>query len=115
MLQPDLKLAQNPPLHVTALLPVRQFVVSAVQDSLEPYLYDPPAGFEDMLPDRSRTMRASGEVDVVKRASSPATGCWAFAVPEKRISKPVIRKKYPIFLKFMEPPYRDMVEISMGP
>jgi hypothetical protein len=45
----------------------------------------PPAGFQFILPERSRRIRASGEFVLVKRASSPASG-WVAHTSEARIT-----------------------------
>jgi hypothetical protein len=41
----------------------------------------PPAGDHRMLPDRSRTISASGATDVANTASSPVGGVTANATP----------------------------------
>jgi hypothetical protein len=69
-----------------------------------------------MLPDRSRTISASGATDVAKTASSPVTGVAATATPGRNTIQNVMHmRKARIFVAFMGPPYLYMVEISMGP
>jgi len=58
---PLFEFVQNPP---PQPVPV-QFAVSAMHELLDPYGLSSPAGFQAMLPDRSRRIRASGAVDVV--------------------------------------------------
>jgi hypothetical protein len=61
-----------------------------------------------MLPERSMSMRASGDVEVVNSISSPVggAGACADATPAKDTMHALIQiKKVKIFLDFIQPPY----------
>jgi len=92
------ELEQNPPLQPVPA----QFEESGEHESVEPYFRSSPAGFQAMLPDRSRTIRASGAVEVVKSASSPLTAASTTPVVKKKESIP--RDKTENSLVFMGPP-----------
>jgi hypothetical protein len=75
ILQPAFEPLQNPPVHP---VPVHA-AAFGVQARLAPYCSVPPAGFHTMLPERSISISASGDVDVVNSISSPVGGAGACA------------------------------------
>jgi hypothetical protein len=71
-----------------------------------------------MLPERSMSMRASGDVEVVNSISSPVGGAGACAdeIPAKDTMHALIQiKKVKIFMNLIKPPYWYKVVISTGP
>jgi hypothetical protein len=61
-----------------------------------------PAGDHRMLPDRSRTISASGATDVANTASSPDTGVAADATPERDAIQSIKHvRKTSIFVVFI--------------